>query len=279
MKLRLLALSFFIVLLSCSSDDGDDPVNTEKNLLEINITNDYYKFRYEFSGNKLSEIYQYDLNNNLLNAYEYHYSANGILNDIVYLDNLMQPTGTHNEFTYDSQGRMIKDALKALNNEGEEIEDYTEFIYNDDNTITVNDVYVNTVPETKTYHLNSQGIVYKIVSELTGNVDEEEVVYANDCIVSHTKEGYTTTYTYDVTTEVKGHYLKSDLNMFNGNVLNHQLFARGFVNKSYTKYISSVENPFTNVSYTYMFDEDGYPVNRYMYSDNVLLSEETITYE
>ncbi|WP_417353051.1 hypothetical protein [Flavobacterium alkalisoli] len=306
MKLRLLALSFFIVLLSCSSDDGSEPVNENPNpeqptepvdkvmtQVEIIYHDDFHFKRsvaqYE-DGKPVSSV-TYDDNDNIMVTGTYTYNSSGYLTSIEALkaDGTIDNT---TQYQYDEQGR-----LTGYIQDGEEAYGALQtkyYTYNDDNTITCTRTS-NTFVYVTTFFLNENGKIYSIKEEADNDDNEREDAEFNNqgYIVTVSRLGdygvyHITNYNYNYNQEVKGGYLgKNNLyGGFNNNILRAESFNMDFL--VLTSYPASYiqENGPDNYydyeyhyNYIYEFDEYGYPTKVKKYSNGVYNTETIITYE
>lgn len=307
MKLRLLALSFFIVLLSCSSDDGNDPVNENPNpeqpsepvdkvmtQIETIYHDDFHYKRSvtQFEDGKPVSSINYDENENIMLTGTYTYNSSGYLTHV----EALKPDGTLDnttEYQYDEQGR-----LTGYIQDGEEAYDISQtkyYTYNDDNTITCNRT-INTFAFVTTFFLNENGKIYSIKEE-TNNEDNmrEDAQFNNQgnniLMVSQIYNygvAHITTYNYNYNQEVKGDFLgRNNLyGGFNNNILRAESFNMDFlVLTNYpVSYIqqNGPDNYYDYVyhyNYIYEFDEYGYPIKVKKYNNGVYGTETIISYE
>ncbi|MUV03075.1 hypothetical protein GN157_05070 [Flavobacterium rakeshii] len=307
MKLRLLALSFFIVLMSCSSDDSTDPENENPNpeqptepvdkvmtQIEIIYHDDFsYKrsvTQYE-DGKPVSSV-NYDDNDNIMVTGTYTYNSSGYLTSI----DALKADGTIDnttEYQYDEQGRLM-----GYIQDGEEAYGALQtkyYTYNDDNTITCTRTF-DTFVYVTTFFVNENGKIYSIKDETDNDNNERYDAQYNsqgdNIITVSTISDYGVTsivnYNYNYNQEVKGSYLGRNklYGGFNNNILRAESFNMDYlVLTSYpVSYIN--ENGPDNYydyeyhyNYIYEFDEYGYPVKVKKYYDGVYNTEIIITYE
>ncbi len=240
MKIKLLFAFIAFSLLSCSSDDNNEPVNTnpddnnppvEKHIKEItfytpiNLEGDMEYFglkRYE-NGVPTEEYYGFEGNDyeNAITKILYTYDAENRLTEMI-LDHSDDITNI--TFEYDALGRLTSKHIDAQYNgglSGDVV--HTDFTYDVDNQIfaSTTSTYFGTHDSYTTYYegikyLNNEGYVYKI-SGVSENSNFTEATYENGNIVSVSRfeydesaGEYTTTltrsYTYDMEHEVKGEY-------------------------------------------------------------------------
>lgn len=280
--MRLLFCIAFLSLMSCSGDDNTEPVNTNpiaeepegKDLLSKVSINESYKYVVNYEDNKIKDSYTYNLSGELLYFFKYTYLNNGTIGEIKYFDAQGNFTGTSDAFLYDGEGKLVQVVMKALDEEGE-VYNYMDFTYNPDGTVTREYDFGGLT--TTVYSFNSLGQLYMI------NEDGYESIatYEGNTIISRYSGNLLTTFTYDNTTSVKGHLLKTEFNMFNGHYQNTALyFAFSPALMSPDKFMieSSNENGYETQS-TYEFDEDGYPIKITGFQNGELYSTTVISYQ
>ncbi|RYJ42339.1 hypothetical protein [Flavobacterium beibuense] len=264
MKLRLLALSFFIVLMACSSDDGSEPVNENPEVVK-----DIYKFTTysygettpssiaTFSDNKIDETISY-VGGQFNQRQKYIYNEQGVLTEIHLLDEQGNFISKYMQFVYDELGRMISYQLFYIDGTSAT---YEEMVYNEDNTISRYRTLNVESTLYKKYFLNDTGRIYKMETYTNGNTSTVEAIYNGNNITSLIYDNYTYNYTYDTATEVKGDFLKLNRNHFDNNEVNIILYG-GFIyiiNNADNYYIKEEATTGFTHERIFEFDEDGFP--------------------
>lgn len=282
MKTKLLLAFLAFSVISCSDDDSS-PSQPEKNLDQMVVTYypdginaNSYKEIYDFDDHdRLTQISYYNLENELSAKTTYEYDQ--MLLSVVksYGSSMGDPNkpSSVTSFNYDGSLRIIgMDSNVETGIEG--IHTVTSFTYNADNTISAEET-TSAPPEEDvvkncTYYKTADGrIVKKIDSE--GNI-LTQAVYENYNLKSYTRQGSASMaflFNNDVTP--KGNYLNINLNKYDGN-FNNTILAEGFpafsngVSNYISQHTSSIAEINLTVTYTYEFDEDGYPIKVSLFS-------------
>ncbi|MUV03071.1 hypothetical protein GN157_05050 [Flavobacterium rakeshii] len=319
MKLRLFFLAAFVALASCSSDDSTDPVNENPNpnpnpVEEEPEPNDEWPDQPEvvkyldkinilhtsLSGevgtnvmtfgdnNKLTTYESFGVNTMLIARSEYEYNENGSLSAQSSY-NSSDVLLTEFSISYDEQGR-ISEKLYGFQHATQGWKNQTiTYTYEEDKIVasTYDSANLQTPVFVFTHSLNAEGKIIKIVrNEETQPI--QEIVYSGNNISSITNNGITTSYEYDTEMPVYGDITKIYENQFAGNTNNMILFE-GKVNLDVihvqkqvatANYMSAViageDNSYT---FEYVFDEDGYPVERNKYKGMLAVFYTAITYK
>ena len=176
-------------------------------------------------------------------------------------------------YTYDDQERLLsqKYEIKYIQ------DNYTIlYKYNLDNTITATRKGNN--PETKTYYLNSEGLIYKEVSES----GQYEVSFNGPNPVTATNGLYTSTFEYNT---IYNPDLLNNKNKEDNYMLNDILRANNLsenVTSTANQYLikQSINSQLQKINiYNYTFNENGLPQTRMDYHNDVLIKEVYYIYE
>jgi hypothetical protein len=276
----LLLLIFTIFLYSCSNDDVSiEPiVNPTKQLLKKE------KFLYE-NGSfnmKITTIYEnnkpaidsaYNSTNQLLYVSKNFFNTNNLVSSIkVYDSNGI--LSIENNITYDNLGRITQ--INNTQPSGSSVFNYT---LNSNNTITSERISNGSVVATKTFFLNTNGIIYK---EVNGNNNKENTFDLNNNLTQNTAFSVTNNYEYSEP-HLKPLTLQFDNSTIVGSVkMNTALIGNTLDDQNNTfgdKLISKITSSNGIIfNYIYTYDSDNYPVNLKSYMNNVLVSEENFTY-
>lgn len=311
MKLRLLALSFFIVLMSCSSDDGSDPVNenpnpeqpeqpTEpvvKNLLTIEeefFFQPYYskKVVTNFEENKPVLMVRYNEDNSIMFNTVYTYNENGSLESLEEIyENGSQRSFT--EYQYNENGNII---LITWNDYSANLNITYDYVYNSDNTVNCTRTNLNNNTTIVTvFYLNENNLIYKIMEQ----TDNQNNIYTQAeydstgenistlAVIDDNGTHYNVNCSYEYGYEVKGAFFKRYKLYGNQNnlILIDGLFDPYLETIGYISTIHRVDAdggptyPESIYSYSYEFDADGFPVTEKSYIDGNYKRETVITYE
>lgn len=268
-KLLLGALMLASIFTSCS-DDSDN--NVGNGLVQMKQTT--YdetgaideKFTISYQGGKPTTADSFTPNGVLTSHSMFAYNDNGLLIGVItYAANNMLLAST--EYDYDSQGRM-----QSVTGHEDNTTFATLYTYNSDNTITAE----STPGGTKTYYLNSAGLIYKEVT----TTSSYELTYNGTNPVSATHSfGGTTAFTYD---EQHDFALLGTQPLYGSYQPNEVLAARYLQDANTyaaTKYLLAETSPSYSSTYVYTFDEQGRPATRKDYGNGVLQSEVEYVYE
>lgn len=286
MKLKFVFAFIAVSLAACSSDDSA-PVNSvnEKQLKEVISTRDNGQSgeSLKFENNKVKERY------------------------------LFNETGVYFEdlYSYDNEGRLYKRFVTTADFEAEQTIVYddferisyitTETIFDGASGVDVeersfdysiaNKVIETTIRENQpnsiyTFDLDNNGRVYRVTEGSNNSIINEATFTGNNTATQtyfsyNTPTEFTTltnTFTYDMTTEVKGEFLKISTNRYGNYIANEALFNH-FVSNARNNYVSQVVNDDSTTTYQYQFDADGFPVNVDTYENGVVYRTTTITYQ
>lgn len=246
MKKKILMGLAALALVSCNNDDDNNNAISGVNLDKVyfKLIDSYETDEYVFEDNKMIKSYSSLSANGTYNLnFTYSYGSNGQLSGVVG-SNSEGETFFERTITYDSQGRI---ATKHEVNYSSTIDggitsqSHIDYIYNDEeNTITAD--LENSVAEDKTYYLNEQGLVYKVVS--AGGT--QELTYSGNDIVAFGDQ----TFSY-LDTPVKGQYLNMFRNSFSSQA-NFVVYNGYFVPSTlFNKYVEQSE---------FEFNDEGYPI-------------------
>lgn len=276
MKTRLLFAFLAFSFISCNDDDSNPTQPVEKNLDQMVVK------RYQPSGNVYKDVYDFDDDNKvtIINRYDgqdenfskttYEYNENGLLSlTETYGYGMGDPNqpSSFTSFSYDGSLRII--AIDDTDAGGiESTETTTHFTYNNNNTISAHETIVGPPSEdiirNYTIHINADGRIVKKVD--ADNTIWTQAVYNAGNIESYTQLGTASkSYLFNTANTPKGDYLNINLNKFGGN-FNNTILAGGFtsVSNGLSNYISQQTSANASTSqittYTYEFDEDGYPI-------------------
>lgn len=279
---KLISLSIISLLfISCTSDDSPtDLIDEGKPLFKMIQTrfengkvHEIIEFTYK-NGKPLKSSF-YDPENELMGYTDWLYNDKKLLAATKYY----KPNGTQQYqsiLTYDSNDRIIK--VEQTENESNYRNVY-EYIHNNDNTITSNAGYGTDI-FTKTYHINSDGLIYK---ETVKGKTTIEVIYHGNNPTSVISNSGTSTFTYDENNLRKGVFLNQLKTTFGENKINPILwgyYLENQVGSSSDKY--QIKQIFPNghiEEYNYIFDNDGYPTSMKRHYNDELTDEVEYFYE
>ena len=280
-------ITFTIITLlftSCSSDDNPIiPANDDDKFLTKIVQTTYNKGEldekivFTYKNNKPLKILFYNLKDELMGYTDYLYNDKELLAEIKHY----LPNGTlQNEslLTYDSKNRIIQ--RNGSEEEGEYLS-VDRFTHNNDNTIIVNSTSgTKNYTKTKTYHINSDGLIYK---ETIDGETATEVIYDGNNPTSIITKYSTTIFTYDESNLPKGIFLNHSKNIFGENKINPILwgyYLQDQAGSNSDKFnIKSVSSNGDIEESKYTFDGDGYPVKMKSYYNEELKSEIKYFYE
>lgn len=257
MKIKILSGIAALLLVACSGEDtagvndtGAKSLPAEK---ELNTVTEYDGNVASFENNKMASYLfrggDWELN--------FTYNADGNLSG-------MTQTNAQGEIvfdrvvSYDSNGKIISknDSTYYPGQTRIDTENIT-YTYNNDNTVTVNINNNLEGIEVRTYHFDA--VTGKVIKITKGGYVQQEMEYNGNNIV---KIG-TTNYIYDATIPVKGQYLNRYRNQF-ATYQNFVLYNGYSVPNAITdNYVVATDGQWASEdnTYTFEFDEDGYPVS------------------
>jgi hypothetical protein len=282
MKTKLLLAFLAFSFISCSDDDSS-PSQPEKNLDQMVVTHypdgqgaNSYKEIYDFDDhNRVAQIMYYSPQNELSAKRTYEYDQ--MLLSVIKgygggMGDPEQPTSV-TSFNYDGSLRIIGiDSNVETGIEG--IHTITSFTYNADNTISAQQT-TSAPPEEDaltnfTYYKNADGRITKKVD--SDNTIWTQAVYNGNNVQSYTQLGSPSmSYLFNTVNTPKGQYLNIGRNKFDGS-FNNTIIAEGFaaVSNGVTNYVSQHTSSIASinlvVTYSYEFDEDGYPIKVNLFS-------------
>lgn len=280
MKNKLLLLIFTTFLFSCSNDDSssEPSVNQTKQLFKkekilYENGNLNMKITTQYENNKPAIDSAYNSTNQLLYVSKNFFNTNNLVSSIkVYDENGI--LSIENNITYDNLGRITQ----ILNTQpsGSSVFNFT---LNSNNTISSERISNGSVVTTKTFFLNSNGIIYK---EVSGTNNKESIFDSNNNLTQNTAYSVTNNYEYNEP-HLKPSTLQFDNSTIVGSVkMNTVLIENTLDDHNNTfgdKLISKITSSNGTIfNYIYTYDSDNYPVNLKSYINNVLVSEENFTY-
>jgi hypothetical protein len=126
---KYFCLFVLVMLASCSSDDSAESNGVLlKKIVQTFEGSDPVTTVYHYNGNKLAYAMTQDDDRKIVYSYEGNF-----LSDVSY-QNLAGIEYVHTQFTYDGSGRLVH---LAVFNEGPDTENYNDYTYNADGTISV----------------------------------------------------------------------------------------------------------------------------------------------
>ena len=271
----LLTILIGLSILSCSSDDDDNPQTQISQLTKIEQRSFYNgtleeKIIINYSNQKPELWSFYDETNQLTFMSEWNYSTNGNLISIKgYL-----PDGSlssESNISYDNSNRIIQTIRSEENNT---YITSTNFIHNSDNTITSNTDSNGNI-SSKIFEINNNGIIDKEIEN--GNVIVS-VQYDNLKPIS--KTSYSTTYNY--TYEENGSIPITFQSLFGANPINVVLFQNSLNDSSdslTTELITEIASTSSTEEYVYTLNDDNFPATRKDYYNGELDDEFDYFYE
>lgn len=289
MKNRSLQLTLWIILLfiaSCSEDDENTgPIEPKERVLNEIITN-HYKDGEEFkrieeyflSGKQYLK-YTYE-GNTLVAKVEYKYNSRSSIERIKYYYNDIFEE--QDDFTYDAEGRLIE--FYSENKTAPEMAYYREFEYPGDNTIVEQqkDNLKESLPGgTFVYSLNESNLITKITSE-EGEI--YEALYEENQIISvSTPSSVEYNYSYDDINLEQGDFYKKYFQSIYGRELNNAaLYLSSLLDTPMIyadKFLLTSTSENSSLRYEYVLDEEGFPIERDVYYNDILTSKTAYAYE
>lgn len=274
MKKLFLLLSIGILIISCSSDENEIPENQTSNLIKIEqrqfengiLTE---KIIFEYNNNRPTIASFYDDDNQLTYTSEWNYSNNYLSSIKGYLANGTLDSETN--ITYDNSNRIIKTERTEEN--GTYLTT-TNFTHNNDNTI-ISDTNSNGNTSTKTFEINSNGIINKEI--VNGDV---RVSVEYDNLTPITSTSFSTTYNY--TYQDNGLLPFSFDKVFGTNPINVVLFQNyldNSIGSLTTKLVTKITSSSSTEEYVYTLNEDNFPLTKKDFYNSELVNEFDYTYE
>ena len=289
MKNRALYLILWLILLfaaSCSEDDGNTgPIELKERVLNEIITRNYKdgaeskRIEEYFLSGKQYLKYTYE-GTTLVAKVEYKYNSRGAIERIKYFYN--DVFEQQDDFIYDSEGRIIE--FYSENSTAPEMAYYREFEYPGDSTILEQqkDYLKEPLPGGAfVYRLNEMNLIKKIESE-DGEIYEADYE-GNEIIAVRTPSAVEYNYTYDdVHLEQGDFYKKYFQSIYGREVNNAALYLSSLLDIPMVyadKFLltSTWEN--SSISYQYVLDDEGFPVERVVYYNDLFTSKTTYVYE
>ena len=289
MKNRALHLALWVILLfaaSCSEDDGSTgPIELKERILNEIITSEYKdgeeskRIEEYFLSGKQYLKYTYE-GNTLVAKAEYKYNIRGSIERIKYFYN--DVFEEQDDFIYDSEGRLIE--FYSENSTAPEMAYYREFEYPGDSTILERQKDYLKEPlagGSFVYRLNEMNLITKIESE-DGELYEAD--YEGNQIISvRTPSTVEYNYSYDeVNLEQGDFYKKYFQSIYGREVNNAALYLSSLLDIPMVyadKFLltSTAEN--NSLRYEYVIDDEGFPIERDVYYNDLLTSSTTYRYE
>lgn len=283
MKTKLLFAFLAMSVISCSDDDSNPTTPpVEKNLAQMVVkryqnNGSIYKDVYDFDGdNKLTIVNRYDGQDENFSKITYEYNASGLLSVAkTYGYSMGDPNQPSHvtSYTYDGSSRIT--GIDDTESSGiESTQTITSFTYNSNNTISAV-ANIIAYPEEEviknyTFHVNADGHIVKKVD--ADNTILAQAVYNAGNIESYTQlSAPSMSYLFNTANTPKGDYLNINLNRFGGD-FNNAILSGGFasVGNGITNYVSQQTSTNATTSqittYTYEFDEDGFPIKVSLYT-------------
>lgn len=299
MKKILLAAFAAIGMASCTGDDSpseNGPNPTPVDPVEKNLKSISYYGAYQDTP-VLSHIIYFE--NNQPTEYhdngpgaggemkvweKYSYGSNGLLFRVERYNYETEEVEHRIFLEYDTQDRLVHYEDVSYNDMipgGTHWHRY--YTYNPDNTITCDYDPGGVVFDT--FYLDSNGLIYKVTGN-EFNFTTLEAVYSGGNMLSMLQYDSNWNgaihYSYDMETEVKGHFLRKYRNQF-GTQANMVLFNLGYyyIDEESDNFVTNAatENTTESYDFEYEFDADGYPIKRMKSFEGDLIHFEEIEYE
>lgn len=289
MKNRLLQIFLsliFIFTVSCSEDDGNTgPIEPKERVLNEIITSHFENGKeskrieeYFLSGKQYLK-YTYE-GNTLIAKAEYKYNVRGSVERIKYFYN--DVFEAQDDFIYDSEGRLIE--FYSENSTAPEMAYYREFEYPGNGTILEQqkDFLNEPLPGGNfVYTLNEVNLIIKIESE-DGEIYEAD--YDENQIISvRTPDVVEYNYTYDDINLEQGDFYKKYFQSIYGRDMNNAaLYLSSLLDIPMVyadKFLISGTWQNSTIRSEYVIDEEGFPVERKDYYNDLLASGTTYAYE
>ena len=284
--LQLVLFMFFVLSISCSEDDGNvDPIEPQEKILSKIFTSHFkddmeYKRTEEFflSGKEYLK-YTYE-GTKLISKAEYKYDSRGLVERIKYFYNdIFEEQGI---FTYDAQGRLIE--FYNENTSAPEMAYYREFSYPGNATIIEQqkDYLKEPLPEGMfVYSLNETNLITRIESKggeiYVAEYDGNQITSVNTPLAVHYN------YSYDEVNLDQGDFYKKYFQSIYGEDTNNAaLYLSSLLDipSVYAdKYLLTTTWDTMYLSSNYVLDDEGFPVGRDNYENDVLISRTSYTYE
>ena len=268
MKKKLFFGLLALALVSCSGNEDNQIVNVSKDEAEIVEAEETEEV--ELDSIVINEWEVMKFENNKMQTrftpghgtYYFNYGIYGQLSGLIGKDIQGEVFFTQS-LVYDNTGRIIEKTEINYNSIMDTSTTQTvAYIYNEDNTVTLD---YNSFDETaydRTFHFNQAGLVDKIVFSQGSTLIYE---YSGNALIASGLQGYMSTYQYDEATPVKGEYLNIYSNMFS-NYTNFVLYNGSIgANTVSHNYMIKMDNPGgDDYDFIYEFNEMGYPVKETM---------------
>lgn len=271
-KIKLIILFFLgLTIFSCSNSEDS---NSSQKLIKFEqkkYSNGVLEEKNVFvlENEKPYSAHFYNASNELTHKSYWHYT-NGLLTSIKgYF-----PDGTlyiQSNTVYDSSNRIIQ---TSTNEDNGSYLRTTNFIYNNNNTITSN-TNNNGSNSSKTFEINSNGLIDKEI--VSGNT-VVSVQYDNSTPISKTVNSVTSNFTYHAT----GLFPISEQSFFANNPINLVL-SRNSLDDTLegltNKLITDITSTSSDYQYVYTLNENNFPLTRKKYYNGVLINEFTYYYQ
>ncbi len=284
--LQLSLLAIFLFLTSCSDDEGSTgPIEPKGRVLSEIITGHYkdgeeYKRveEYFLSG---KQYLQYTFEGNSLVAkVEYKYNSKGQIERIKYFYN--DVFEEQDDFTYDLKNRLIE--FYSENIKAPEMAYYREFEYPENGTILEQqkNYLKEPIPRGKlVYSLNEINLIAKIESE-DGKIFEAEFE-GNQIISVRTPLSVDYNYSYDDVNLDQGDFYKKYFQSIYGmDVNNGALYLSSLMDMPLVysdKFLLNTTWENMSIRSDYILDDEGFPIERNDYNNDLLTSRTTYSYE
>ncbi|MDN3642233.1 hypothetical protein QWY87_05945 [Lutimonas halocynthiae] len=289
MKNRVLQIIFWTILIfisSCSEDDVTTvPIELKERVLNEIITREYKdgeesnRIEEYFLSGKQYLKYTYE-GNTLVAKVEYKYNSRGSIERIKYYYN--DVFEEQDDFIYDTEGRLIE--FYSENRTAPEMAYYREFEYPGDSTILEQqkDNLKEPLPGgTFVYSLNELNLIKKIESE-DGKIFEAD--YEENQIISvRTPSADTYNYTYDEINLEHGDFYKKYFQSIYGREVNNAALSLSSlldIPMVYAdKFLLTSTSENSALRYEYVIDDEGFPIERDIFYNDMLTSKTTYAYE
>ncbi len=284
--LQVVLLVFFLFSTSCSEDDGSvDPIEPQEKVLSeiftshFNDGNEFKRTEEFFLSGKQYLKYTYE-GSTLIAKAEYKYNSRGLVERIKYFYNdTFEEQGI---FTYDVQGRLIE--FFSENISAPEMAYYREFEYPFNATIIEQqkDYLKDPLPGGMfVYSLNETNLITKIESE-DGEIYEAEYDgYQITSVSTPFKIDYN--YSYDEINLDQGDFYKKYFQSIYGEDSNNAaLYLSSLLDIPMVyadKYLLTTTWDAMTLRSNYVLDDEGFPLGRDSYDNDVLISRTSYKYE
>ena len=277
---------FFLLATSCSDDSGSTgPIEPKERVLSEIITSDFKdgeefnRIEEYFLNGKLYLKYTYE-GNTLLAKVEYKYNSRGMVERIKYYNNDLFEE--QDDFTYDSTGRLIEYYSENINAPTTAF--FREFEYPENNTIIERQKDYQKEPlrgGTFVYSLNEMNLIVKIESE---DSKIYEADYDGNQILSvRTPTSVEYNYSYDdINLDQGDFYKKYFQSIYGQDVNNAALYLSSLLDTPIVysdKFLLTTTWENNLLRFDYVIDDEGFPLERDEYYNEVLYSRTTYSYE